>query len=496
MTPLQTTLYQVNARLLLGEVGPRATLDDVPDALLDKLAGQGVDILYLLGVWQTGPAGRAVSRGNRGWWPGYDRDLPGWTEADVRGSPFAVQAYVAHSDFGGDPALSRLRQRLRQRGLRLLLDLVPNHTALDHPWVQAHPEFYVHGSEADLRREPHNYVRVETGRGTVILAHGRDPYFPGWPDTLQLNYRHPELRAAMRSELRRIASRCDGVRCDMAMLLLPDVFEWAWGERSLPADGTAPDDSPFWPLAIQGAQALQSFLFVAEAYWDREWDLLQQGFDLAYDKRLYDRLREGGAAGVRAHLGAGLDFQRRCVRFLENHDELRAAAVFPPGRHQAAAVLAYCTPGLRFFHDGQWEGRRVHASVHLARRAAEAPDPTVLAFYDRLLACLRRPELRTGAWQPRTCRPAWPGNGTADNFIAFTWTGSAGELLLGAVNYAPAQGQCYVELPLPELRGRRLVLRDLLGEASYERDGADLAGRGLYLDVPGWGHHLFAVTDR
>jgi hypothetical protein len=282
----------------------------------------------------------------------------------------------------------------------------------------------------------------------------------------------------------------------MAMLLLPDVFRRTWGDRSLPADGSAPDDTPFWPPAAARVRDRHSrFVLLAEAYWDLEWALLQQGFDYAYDKRLYDRLRAGDAAGVRAHLGAPLDFQARCARFLENHDEPRAAAVFPADRHRAAAVLTYLTPGLRFFHDGQLEGRRQRVPVHLGRRRAEPADPDLASFYGRLLDALRRPEVRAGRWRLAPCRPAWEGNPTWANFIAFGWDGGTGPPLLGAANYGPTRGQCYAAFPA-DVRGKGVVLRDLLGEARYERPGDDLAARGLYLDVPAWGCHLFEVTAR
>ena len=187
MSPHES-LFQVNTRVWLGELGRRlgrpATFDDAPDADLDTLAGAGFDWLWPLGVWQTGPAGRAVSLTQPDWRREYAALLPDYTDADVCGSPFAVQSYSAHRDLGGGPALEGLRQRLRQRGIRLLLDFVPNHTGLDHRWATERPEFYIHGNEADPAREPHNYLRIETGRGPAILAHGRDPYFPGWPPKL------------------------------------------------------------------------------------------------------------------------------------------------------------------------------------------------------------------------------------------------------------------------------------------------------------------------
>ncbi len=141
--------------------------------------------------------------------------------------------------------------------------------------------------------------------------------------------------------------------------LLPEVFERTWGIRA----------EPFWPGAIDAVRrAHPKFVFLAEVYWDMEWTLQRQGFDYTYDKRLYDRLRESPARPVREHLAADLDFQNRSARFLENHDEPRAAATFAPEIHAAAAVITFLAPGLRLFHDGQFEGRKVRISPHLVRR--------------------------------------------------------------------------------------------------------------------------------
>jgi hypothetical protein len=293
------------------------------------------------------------------------------------------------------------------------------------------------------------------------------------------------VQKAMLGELRRIAHQCDGVRCDMAMLVLPEVFERTWG---IPAPA-------FWPRATQAVRdEVPGFLFLAEVYWDLEWTLQQQGFDYTYDKRLYDRLAEGRARPVREHLVAGLDFQDHLARFLENHDEPRAAATFPPDVHRAAAFLTFLTPGLRFFHQGQRDGRQVRIPVHLGRGPAERADPALAAFYDGLLECLRDRSFRDGDWQLLECRPAWDGNPTWDSFVAFSWSGPGEARRLVAVNYADHAGQCYAGLPWGGLEGRTWRLRDLSGPAVYERDGGDLAQRGLYLDLPAWGYHAFDVS--
>jgi len=497
--PRHLSLYQINTRAFLHDLGTRlgrpVTLDDIPDTSLDRIAQDGFDWLWPLGVWQTGEAGRQVSLHRPDWQREYRELLPDFTPADVVGSPFAICEYAVHRGFGGPEALARTRQRLRARGVKLMLDFVPNHTALDHPWVHDHPEFYVQGSEEDLAREPHNYRRVDTHHGPRVLAHGRDPYFPGWPDTFQVNYRHRGFREAMLQVLESVAGQCDGVRCDMAMLVLPDVIARTWGDRALPADGSPPVDDPFWVEAIQRTRDRHpGFAFMAEAYWDLEWTLQQQGFDYTYDKRLYDRLHGKDALGVRGHLLADPDFQEKCVRFLENHDEPRAASVFAPPVHRAAATIAFLVPGLRFIHEGQRSGRRLRASNHLRRRASEPVDRDQESFYNRLFACMRRPEVRDGVWRLLERYSAWEGNPTWDRFVAFSWE-SGDQRLLVTVNYGPTQGQCFVGLAFGDLAGRRWLLRDLMNPTvKHERDGGELARRGLYLDLPAWGRHVFEVT--
>jgi glycosidase len=486
--PRYPSLYQINARVWLTQLseklGRSATLDDVPDAELDRLVELGFDWIWFLSVWQTGAGAQQVSRTNAGWRHEFQETLPDLREEDIAGSGFAITGYTVHQNLGGDAALARLRERLRKRGLRLMLDFVPNHMGLDHPWIEDHPDYFIKGSEHDLARAPQNYTWVKRRGGDLLLAYGRDPYFAGWPDTLQLNYANPALQEAMIGELTRISGQCDGVRCDMAMLVLPDVFERTWGQRA----------PLFWPTATQRVrERVPGFLFMAEVYWDMEWTLQQQGFDYAYDKRLYDRLREGHARPVREHFHAGLDYQDKLARFLENHDEPRAAATFSPEVHQAAAVITFLSPGLRFFHQGQFEGRRKRISPHLVRGPQEPVDEKLKQFYDRLLAALRQPAVRDGQWQLLECTPGWEGNGSHDGFLVFAWQNSKGESLVVAVNYAPNKSQCHVRLPFADLAGKKWRLQDQLTTAGYAWNGDDLHGRGLFLDMAPWQACVFLL---
>ena len=487
MKPRYPSLYQINTRVWLTTLsqalGRPATLDDIPDTEIDRLAAMGFDWIWLLSVWRTGRAAQQVSRTNPEWRHEFQATLPDLREDDIAGSGFAITGYTVHPALGGDAALARVRQRFRERGLRLMLDFVPNHMAPDHTWVEEHPEYFVGASESDLAQAPQNYARLRVQGEDRVLAYGRDPYFAGWPDTLQLDYGNPATQEAMRGELLRIAGQCDGVRCDMAMLVLPDVFERTWGRRA----------PLFWPeTTTRVRERVPHFCFMAEVYWDLEWTMQQQGFDYAYDKRLYDRLREGHARPVREHLFAGLEYQDGLARFMENHDEPRAAATFAPPKHEAAAIVTYLSPGLRFFHQGQFEGRRKRISPHLVRAPHETTDEKVQRFYDRLLKVLESATVRDAHWQLLGCLPAWDGNWTSDCYLAWLWTGETGDRRLVAVNYAGNQSQCYVRLP-PQGAGV-VGFTDLLSALAFDRDGHDLDARGLYLDLPPWGYHVFELS--
>ena len=279
--PKYPSLYQVNTRVWLTALSRNldreATLDDIPDMALDHFKELGFDWIWFLSVWTTGETARTVSRENPEWRHDFEATLPDLQEEDIAGSGFAITGYQVHPDLGGNEALKRLRDRLVKRGLKLMLDFVPNHMGPDHPWVEEHPEYFVAGTESDLVQNPQNYKRVKRSQGDLILAYGRDPYFSGWPDTVQLDYSNPATVEAMTQELLRISGQCDGVRCDMAMLVLPEVFERTWGRKA----------QSFWPAATNAVrEKIPDFLFMAEVYWDMEWRLQQEGFDYAYDKTL------------------------------------------------------------------------------------------------------------------------------------------------------------------------------------------------------------------
>ena len=322
--------------------------------------------------------------------------------------------------------------------------------------------------------------------GAGVVANGRDPYFPAWPDVVQLNAFSPDLRRAVVATVRSIAAQCDGVRCDMAMLVTNDVFERTWGDRAGPRP-----DGDYWPTVIPAVKAEHpGFLFVAEAYWDLEWELQQQGFDHCYDKRLYDRLVHDGAEQIHGHLSADVGYQRRLVRFLENHDEPRAAATFPRDRARAAAVTTLAQTGMRLVHEGQLEGRKVQLPVFLARRPHEPVDPDVRAFYDTLLGALRDGVFRDGEWVLGE-RRGWEGNDTWQQLRRLGLARRRPQARGRESRRAPRERARHASLggaPRTHMASRRRLRR-----SAYERSGDDLRD-GLYVALAPWHWHLFDLT--
>ena len=480
------SLYQINTKVLLSTLGKGSTLDSVPNSLLDSLASQGFDWVWPLGVWEIGVSGRQISMSHQDWHEEYRHALHDLTNDDICGSPFAVCGYTVDPSLGGDPALARFRERLEQRGIDLLLDFIPNHIGFDHPWVANRPDFLIKGTDADIEKDPLRWARLPSGE---VFAFGRDPYFPGWPDTLQLNYFNPQLRSAMIGELKRIAAKCSGVRCDMAMLLEPEIFARTWGEGMGPKDAFP----PFWPEAITAVKRDNPrFMFLAEVYWGYEQRLQDHGFDFTYDKVLYDRLIHHEAAKVREHLSAPPSYQQHMARFLENHDEQRVSSILSDNEHRAAATIMALAPGLRFFHHGQFKGSKIKVPVHLNRGPNESANPDLVSFYQTLIPIVNSQLGKRGNWQLLHCSQAWEGNSTNENFIAYLLD-YEDERVLVTVNYASYQGQCFAHLPSHLMPQGLFTLEDKISGISYARNGGDIRSTGLYLDDAGFAAHIFAM---
>ncbi len=487
--PADSVIYELNTAAWLHDVGRRAgrrgpaTLADVPLEEWEQVTPPGVDAVWLMGVWERSPAGVRLALASADHLASFHATLPDLDDSDVIGSAYCLRRYEVDPRFGGRDGLAAARAALAERGVRLLVDFVPNHVAPDHPWLTDHPDYFVQGNTSDLDGDPAGFLAV----GDSVIACGRDPFFPPWPDVAQLDGFAPGLRKAAADTLLDIADQADGVRCDMAMLLLNDVFARTWGGRV----GSAPEQE-YWTEVIRSVRARHpDFVFAAEAYWDLEWELQQLGFDYCYDKRLYDRLIHEPPDAIRQHLQADLEYQRHLVRFLENHDEPRVAAELAPAKQRAAAVAIATLPGATMWHEGQFEGWRVRLPVFLGRRPPEPIDADLRRFYLGLIGAVAT--RRRGRWD--LCDTSgWPDDSSYRQLLSWSWIDDEQRTLI-VINLADAPAAARIHLAWDDLAERTWRLDDLLTDQSFARDGSDVADHGLYIQLPPFGFHVFAWHD-
>ncbi|MEI7664066.1 MAG: alpha-amylase family glycosyl hydrolase, partial [Bacteroidota bacterium] len=426
------------------------------------------------------PAGIAISNHHAGNLADFQQALSDFSFADNVGSPYCVRRYVVDEQLGGNEGLAKVRSQLALRGIRLILDFVPNHLAHDHPWVDEFPDYFIRGTDADFQADQVSFVQI----GENVFACGKDPYYPAWQDVLQVNAFHPGLREAAIETVVRISGQCDGVRCDMAMLLINDVFQRTWGNRA----GSLPEFE-YWEELIPAVRRNNpDFIFIAEAYWDLEWKLQQQGFDYCYDKRLYDRLEHDTAEDIRLHLLADLAYQSKMIRFIENHDEPRHVVAFQPGKNRAAVIISSTLPGAKLYHEGQFEGRKIKLPVFLRRRPDEPVDTDLLGFVERLLGAIHHPVFKDGIWE--LCESTgWSDNTSYKNLLAWSWYNGDDRYLI-VVNYSAKPAQGNIRLPGNGLAGTDWGLNDAISGMTFERNGGEMHNPGLYVALGPWQNHL------
>lgn len=482
-------LYEINTWAWLEELsaklGRKIGLHDVPDSEWDNIARLGFDFIWLMGVWEHSPIGRRFFQTDAPSFPGFDQALPSWKLSQVVGSPYSVRQYQPDARIGSWADLDHVREKLRARNIGVILDFVANHTAPDHPWTASHPEYYIRGAQDDFRKDPSDFYLMETGAEPNLLAHGRDPYFPPWRDVVQLNYFEPAARSALIDELREVAKHCDGVRCDMAMLVLNDIFARTWGP--LLAGREAPPRE-FWTDAVA---AVPEFVWLAEVYWNCEGPIQSLGLQFTYDKGLYDALRDGHIDEVHSRLSADLATQSHAARFLENHDEARSAAVFGAVKREAFGTLIATLPGMRFYHHGQLDGRKIHLPIPLAVAAPEKLDADTRAFYERILKLTNESVFHSGQWQLLEIQSG--GDDTFRNLVAYQWLAKNSRKVV-IVNLSGSTSQARVRFPAGISASQQYMFLDQLHDVRYPRAGEEIVQSGLYVRLDPFRAHLFDIA--
>jgi len=469
------TIYEINAPIFLNEIAIReqraVTFASVPESEWDALAEQGIDAVWFMGVWKRSPVARDMAKGE----PWLKAALPDARDEDLLGSAYSIQDYSVDDVLGGNEGLAIARAELEKRGIGLVLDYVPNHVAIDHSWATEHPEYLLQGTAEELEKAPSAFIQV----GDTVFAKAKDPNFEPWSDVLQINAFSAELRQEVIRTLQTIAGMCDGVRCDMAMLMMNTIFTGTWGSRAC-----AVPDTDYWPQIISGVRSVSpDFLFLAEVYWNKEEALLDQGFDLCYDKKLYDYLLEGTAHDINKHIHQPVLYQNHLLRFIENHDEDRAASVYSFDKHTAAAVVMATLPGAHMYHEGEREGRKSHVPVHLGRRVDEVTDEALKDFYTKLWAFTAAHPFTQAKWKPLKVSSGVLHR-ESHSLLGWSWTTETSCFIV-CINYSAEAAHGRIPLERKEVIGATQIIDGAIEPSKF------LHGSRIKLDA--WQHVIIEV---
>ncbi len=486
-------IYEINLMTWLFELtrreGREINLKNIPRGEWRRLKEMGMDLIWLMGIWERSPCSVDRARDAAPLVEACRSILKDFEMRDIAGSPYAIHDYIPDYRFGSAEDLLALKKTLEDEGLSLILDFVPNHTACDHPWVKKNPQRYIRQNPTGGENCREGFFLADTGSGKQCIAHGKDPYFPPWTDTAQINYGNPETLEAMADLLVGLATYCHGLRCDVAMLVLRDVFQKTWG-----AFLRKPEDAgEFWPAAISRLRSNNDrCLLIAEAYWGRGAELISTGFDYVYDKDLYDLMVRRDIRGLRHTLSRPVADQERMLRFLENHDEPRAIEAFGRERIKAAMLIHATLPGMRFWQHGQFEGGRVRVPVQLRRGPVEPVDQALLGFSERLMMEVSHPVFHEGHWE-MCATSGWEDNPSHEMLLAWYW-GLGHERRLVVINFSESSIHGYVKIRpewLPE--GEDLILTDPIKGERFPRSRSELQESGLFVGIEKGDFHFLNI---
>ncbi|OQR83869.1 alpha-amylase [Achlya hypogyna] len=492
-------IYEISTRPWLYELSikynrPISLSDPAAVALIQKelLALQAAyrpDYIWMMGVWELGAYGLNLDRTTKQ--AEFNTILPGYANEDVIGSPYAVANYTCNPSIGSDADLRSLKTFLNSHGMKLMLDFVPNHVAVDHPWTCSHPEYLLPIDQANLGA--HSCAKGPSVKPPCQASRkfytGGDYWNSGWTDTVQLNYWNPALRAAQIDTLRHIASLADGIRCDMAMSVLNREIALAWVKDDLNwecttgSQGRMPDvyannppTTEFWADAITALRKSHpDLLLMAENYnygftpTPEDVYLQSLGFDLTYDMDALKKLTQtpiGTGQNDFLNLVRGHGSYAKSVHFVENHDDNRAAGTmfnFKASAARAGAAAVATLPGAKLFFHGQFDCNPNRLSVQLRRGVKWAPDAYCNTWFQDLLATLADDVHQKGSWQGAMSAPYSTPDGS--NVVAWKWKYNCTERLV-VVNFRDAWSNVNVPLLFPNIANKStlvVVTERLLG---------------------------------
>ena len=471
-------LYEISTRPWLYELSkkyqkPITKLRDIPLEEFDNLKENGIDIIWMMGMWKLGKYGLEFDLKLD-----YSKVFPNWKKEDVIGSPYAVVKYVCNPEIGTNEDLIWLREQINSRDMKLMLDFVPNHSAIDAPAAKLNPQLYIRAPAG--KKNPNRYT--DSG-----FAFGSYPFHPPWKDVIQFNYWEKETRNMMKNNLMTVLSYADGVRCDVASLLLNDIIEIAWKEE-LDYWGYHRPSTEFWEYAFAEVKSkYPNAILLAEVYGDKEIEALYKlGFHYCYNKDLLIRLM-GSTLELKKYLKNKTENNwGHLANFVENHDEDRI--VYNMGnvkKAMAAGTIASTVGGMIFINHGQWSGYKNKLEVHLRKGEDEDENNEVKNYYQKLIQIIQD--------------PAFTGSNyyfindikgdKKDDFIAYLREEGDSHYLV-VVNYSNSYGCANV--PIYNMNDNVDVsLYEVFNDEEYIRNGSDIRNKGLIVCLNPWETQIF-----
>lgn len=481
-------LLELNSRIWIKRFGNNATLADVPDSQIDFWKSIGYNYIWLMGVWDNNKKVIDEYCFEPDLIKSYTDTLKDWHKDDVIGSPYSIDKYEINNLLGTKQDLLDFKKRLNDAGIYLILDFVCNHFSAKSSLIWTNKEIFLPADEYIFKNDPYTFYPSPANENEY-LAHGRDPLFPPWKDTVQINFYSPEARKFLTNILLELTELCDGVRCDMAMLPLNNIFFNTW-VGVIKKYGYERPEKEFWEEAIPMVKSKRKdFLFIAETYWDLEWQLQKLGFDFTYDKRLTDRLVAGDVNSIRDHLQAEDEYQNKSVRFLENHDEERAIVKLGRERSLAAAVIMSTIPGIAFYFDGQCDGKKIKLPLQLGREPEEKQDEKIKEFYRNLFRITKAEIFRMGNWKLLETSPVSNSDKSNENLLAWEWRLN-NQMRIVVVNYHNLTARCRLKFDIASTHNE-VMLKDLMNDNIYKRSVREISEKGLFVELKSFNSHIF-----
>jgi glycosidase len=485
-------IYEINTRVWLkrfASESPNPSLKDVPNEYWNKLRDLGFNYVWLMGIWKTNESVIKEYCFEQNLVAEYQKALKDFKDEDVIGSPYSIDSYTVNPAIASKEELIELKEYLNSIGIKLILDFVSNHFSVHSSILETKPDLFLSAGEDFFHRDSHTYFK-SAFHPEKYFAHGRDPFFPAWEDTVQLNFFNPDTRRFLINTIKNLTELCNGIRCDMAMLSLSNVFDNTWSGILNYGKFQKPSIE-FWKECISEIKEhKEDFLFIGEAYWDLEWELQRLGFDFTYDKKLLDRLKVGQISEIKGHLRADDDYQRKSIRFIENHDEERSIASLGREKAKAAAVIMSTIKGMKLYYDGQFEGKRVKLPLQLGREPNEGFNDCMNQIYYTLLRITNNEIFKFGSWKLLDTKPAWEGSKTNNNFLVWLITYNSRNRLV-VVNYSREVSQCRIDIDVSGYPAK-FKLKDLLNSKTFYRKTEEVSSQGLFIELGPYKSHIFS----